>query len=146
MLVPEAIDRAAGRRVKERAQRTGESLVYSAECAEVLDAFAEEKKSYVMSPIIASRRRFVRETTPAEAEESTTQEALDAFEADWRKECIEDCRWCQPRPPCRRINRHLQQRYGVSVTVAGIIDAVHVDEIPAELQDLLRGLGEFAAG
>ncbi len=146
LLVPEAIDRAAGRRVKERAQQAGESLDYTAECAEMLAAFAEKQKNRVMSRFIASRRRYVRKTNPAEAEETTNQAALEAFEADWAKGLRRRLQLVPAKAALSTINSQLQQRHCVSVTATAIINAVHVDEIPAELRDLLRRLDAFATG
>ena len=145
LLLPDAIDRAASKRVKERAQQTGDCLVYTAECAKILDAFAEEKKSYISSQFIASRRRFVRKTRPAEADETTTQVALEAFEADWAEGVRRRLELVPAKVALAMINRHLQQHYGVTVTTAGIVNAARIDEIPTELKGLLGRLSEFAA-
>ena len=146
LLVPTAIDRAASRRVKERAQQTGDCLVYTAECAEILDAFSNKKKNYILSQFIASRRRFVREANPSEADETTTQAALEAFEADWAEGVRRRLELVPAKDALSMINQHLQQLYGVSVTTAGIINAARVDEVPAELKGLLDRLSEFATG
>ena len=145
LLVPEAIDRAAQRRVEERTRRTGEIVEYVGECSELLDAFAEEMKKYVTSQFIASRRRFIRESTSGEDEATTTQAALEAFESDWGEGARPRLGLVPAKVALSVVNQHLQKRYGVSVTAAGIINAVRVDEIPTEMRELLGRLAEFAA-
>ena len=44
------------------------------------------------------------------------------------------------------VNRHLQTKYRISVTPAGIIAATDEDEIPTEMRNLLNELAGFAAG
>ena len=145
LLVPEAIDRAARRLVEERIRRTGKGVDYVGECSEILDAFAEEKKSYVMSQIIKSRRRFVRESTPHEDEATTHQAALEAFESDWAEGARRRMELVPAKAALSAVNQHLQERFGLSVTAAGIINAMRVDEIPTEMRKLLDGLAEFVA-
>ena len=145
LLVPEAIDRAARKRTKERSRVTGREIEYTGESVEILEAFAEGQKSYIASQFIASRRRFVRETMPGEAEETTNQAALEAFEADWAQGMQRRLELVPAKAALSGINQHLQARYGVSVTTAGIISACSVDEIPSEMRELLGILAKFGA-
>ena len=144
LLVAGAIDRAARRRVEERSRRTGDELEYLGECSKVLEAFAKEKRSYVMSQFLASRRRFVRELIPSEAEAITNQAALEEFETDWAEGPSRRLELVPAKDALSAINQHLQHTYGVSVTAAGIIDATHVNEVPSEMRNLLGNLAEFA--
>ena len=146
LLVPTAIDRAARRRIEERVRRTGDKLEYLEECSKILEAFAEERKSYVMSQFIASRRQFVRGATPGVDEATTNQAALEEFAADWEDGPRRRLELVPAKDALSAINQHLQKKYGVSVTTTGIIDATRVDEIPSGMRDLLGGLAEFAAG
>lgn len=41
------------------------------------------------------------------------------------------------------LRYHLQETLGVSLTNTRIIDAMHRDEVPHDLQDLLRALDTF---
>lgn len=145
LLVASAIDRAARRRVEERARRTGQEIEYLGECSSILDALAEEKKSYVMSQFIASRRRFIRGSTPSEDEATTNQAALEEIASDWAEGPARRLGLVPAKEALSEINQTLQTRYGVSVTTSGIIGATHVDEIPRDMCELLRRLAEFAA-
>ena len=145
LLVPEAIDRAARRRVQARAHRTGTSAEYAGRCSDVLEEFAQGQKSHVISQYLASRRRFARHTTPGENEATADRAAIEEFEADWAKSLARRLQLIPAKKALSTVNRHLQKHYQVSVTSAAIIDAMHVDEIPAEMRRLLESLGEFAA-
>lgn len=145
LLIPEAIDRAAQKRIEVRVRQTGITLEYLADCSKLLEAFAEEKKSYVTSQFIASRRRFVRESSLSENEATTTQIALEAFESEWNEGAKPRLGLVPAKIALSKINRHLQEHYGVSVTAAGIINAVRADEIPTEMRELLDNLAEFVA-
>ena len=146
LLDSNAIDRAARRRVEERRRRTGDQLEYLAESFKILEAFAEERKNYVKSQFIALRRRFVRGSLPGEDEATTNQVALDRFDADWEDGPRRRLELVPAKQALSTINQHLQNHYGVSVTTAGIIDEIRVDEIPNGMRDLLDRLAEFAGG
>ena len=42
------------------------------------------------------------------------------------------------------FNHYLQQEYGVSVTTTSIVDAMRVDEIPTEMQQLMKDIAAFS--
>lgn len=146
LLVPPAIDRAARRRVGERARRTGEESEYSEECSNKLDVFAVQKKSYVMSQYIAARWRYVKRTKPGINEATTNQAALEEFEADWAKGPGRRLELIPAKSALSAVNEHLQESYSVNVTFSGIIDALRKSEVPAEMRNLLGEISEFAAG
>lgn len=145
LLVPEAIDRAARKRVEERVRRTGKEMDYVGVCSRILDEFAEEQKNYVISQFLASRRRFVRESRLHEDDATTNQAALEAFESDWARGARRRMDLVPGKAALSAVNRHLQVKYGTTVTQAGIISAMHVDEIPTEMRKLLSDLASFAA-
>ena len=68
---------------------------------------------------------------------------LSEFDDKWK---VPESRWSMipGKNALSFINRCLQEDYSVSVTPTGIIGAMHVDEIPAEMRGLVESLGEFA--
>jgi hypothetical protein len=145
VLVPEAIDRAARRRLAERARRTGEEVAYTNGCSEVLNRFVDDQKSYVMSQFTASRRIFVRRLRTGEHETTIDQETLDAFESDWAKGTTRRLAMMPAKEALSRVNQHLQEHYAVAVTATNVIDAMRDEEIPNEMRELLNGLAAFVA-
>ena len=144
LLIPTAIERAARRRIEERARRTGEQSEYLEECFNKLNVFAEQKKSYVMSQYIAARWRFGSRSKPGINEATTNQAALEEFEADWAKGPNRRLELIPAKDALSTVNEHLQENYSVNVTFSGIINALCVGEIPAEMRNLLHKISKFA--
>ena len=145
LLVPEAIDRAARARCAERIRRTGTKTEYVDECSQILNAFAEEKETYVEAQFIAFRRKFVLASNRRQADATTTQEAVEAFRADWAAGEQRRLELVPAKEALAAVNQHLQESYGISVTPTGIIDAMCRDEVPTEMRDLLNRLADFVA-
>jgi hypothetical protein len=43
------------------------------------------------------------------------------------------------------INKELQQKYGISITPTGIIEAMRADEIPEDMRKLIDHIDSFQA-
>ena len=144
LLVPEAINRAAVRRISDQAKRSGYDTEYLSDAAALLDDFATQKKSYVVSQYLAERRRFERVHSPATHEATINEAALNEFEEIWnvtsRRLAV-----IPGKDAISFVNQHLQDEYGVSLTPTAIIDAMKIDEIPIEIRDLIHGLSMFSA-
>ncbi len=143
LLVPAAIDRAAKKRVAERSRRTGKDVRYSGESETVLLAFAEEQKSYITSQRLATHRRFRRGTDPSLDETTVSQEAIEELESEWQ---MEDRRLqlMPGKEGLSRMNQSIQEKYGVSLTPATIINAMTDAEIPGELKSLIDRIEQFS--
>ncbi len=144
LLVPAAMDRAAARKVADQAKRTGIEATYSSDAAALLDNFASERKSYVTAQYLAERRRFERIHSPTLHEASVNVDALNEFEACW-KDASSRLEVIPGKEAIGVFNQHLQKEYGVSVTPTAIIDAMRSDEVPAEMQNLIRDIAQFAS-
>ena len=143
LLIPSAIDRAAARKVSDRGRRTGKIITYSSDVAEVLEAFASKKKSYVMAQYLASRRSFARKHSPSIHEATITQVALEEFEDCW-KEASSRLRVIPGKEAMSAVNQHLQEKYDVNVTPTAIVDAMNTDEVPADIKQLILHISKFA--
>lgn len=144
LLIPSAIDRAAASKVADQAKRTGKEIKYSNNAAEVLDNFAIQKKSYVMSQYLASRRLFERKNSPGQHEATINQSALEEFEDCWNS-ADSRLRIIPGKEAMSALNQHLQEKYGVSVTPTAIVDAMKVDEIPADIKQLVHDIAIFSS-
>jgi predicted ATPase len=143
LLVPDALDRAAARRVADRAKRTGTSITYSADARMVLSQFAAQKKSHAMAQILSSRRLFERKVSPGAHEATISEAALDEFEAAW-EDANGRLNVIAGKEALSAFNQHLQDRYGISVTSTAIIDAMADEEIPADMKELIEKISRFA--
>ena len=145
LLVPDAIDRAAARRVEQRNRRTDQEVEYVVTAWNTLEGFAEDNRSYLVAQFIASRRNYVRHFAPGEAEATTNQAAIEAFDDDWAGGPQRRLQLLPAKQALSAVNQQLQTQFGVSVTAAAIVDAMHADEIPCCVRDLLAQLAQFAA-
>jgi ABC-type multidrug transport system ATPase subunit len=144
LLVPPAIDRAAARTISDQSKRAGYAMEYLSDAATILDGFAVQKKSYVMSQYLAERRRFERVHSPTTHETMINEVVLNEFEEGW-KNASKRLALIPGKEAISYLNQHLQNEYGVSLTPTAIIDAMRIDEIPTKMQKLVRDLSEFSA-
>jgi energy-coupling factor transporter ATP-binding protein EcfA2 len=145
LLVPEAIDRAAEARLNDKARRGGLTLPYEPIAGPTLQAFAEEKRHYVTSQCLASRRRYERGASSAAVEETLVQSELGNIERRWG-DAQERLRMIPGKEALGCVNQVLQDRFGVSITPTAVIEAMHVGEVPSEMSLLILKLDGFARG
>jgi energy-coupling factor transporter ATP-binding protein EcfA2 len=144
LLVPDAIDRAVARKMADRAKRGGEDMKYTAGVAQILEAFASEKKSYVTAQYVANRRRFERTKSPTTHETTVTELALQEVETCW-SEASSRLDIIPGKEAISAVNQQLQTRYGTSVTATAIIDAMALHEIPTDMKELVSAISQFAS-
>jgi len=143
LLVPAALDRAAERAVVERNRRSRSSRTYSDSASEILDQFAAEKKTAVMARLMSSCRSFERTQGSGRDEATITETAIREFDGEWgtvqgRLKVIPG------KEALSHLNTKLQERYGVSLTPTGIVDAMLIDEVPLEMKSLIERLAAFS--
>jgi len=145
LLVPAAIDRAAIRKINDSSKRSGEHKQYTSNVTNILNNFASEQKNYLISQYLDNQRRFERSIRPTNSDASVTEAALCEFDELWGNQ---DFRWSAipGKDALSAINKTLQDEYGVNVTATSIIDAMQENEVPPDMQKLIRGISEFCKG
>ena len=142
LLVPSAIDRAAGRKLADRNKRLNSDKSYVPCVGEILERYASNEKTYVASRYLAMRRRFERSHSPNIDETTSNESALNDFEQDW-SDTPSRLSIIPGKNALSAINQNLQNQYGVNVTNTAIIDAMLIDEIPHEMNELISSLSSF---
>ncbi|MBP1858196.1 ATP-dependent nuclease [Rhizobium herbae] len=143
LLVISAINRAIEIRLKEQAKRSGRKLPKdSIDITSELISFCEESKSYISAQYITSRTRFDKEHRSGSNEAKLAEIALTKFEADW-KSTESRLRVVPGKDALSVINKYIGSSLGISITETGIIDAMQVHEVPAEMVQLIQNLEEF---
>lgn len=140
LLVPTALDRAIQRAVEERAARRGLDVPDVPAAADLLNRTTATLRDEVQAQLIARRTDFLRSTgiDPAQL----TRGTLASFNGLW--DTLESRLSLVPGKIVLRSLRDIVQRdFGVVLTDSRIIDAFHRDEIPQDLQTLIRVLDEF---
>lgn len=144
LLVPSALDRAAERKAADKVRRTGAQGNYSGDARSFLFEFAQAKKSYVFSQCLSNSRQFTRNTSAHVNDTTIMERGLRDLE----------CRWMDPevrlsmipgKEALRAFNEYLQTNFDLSLTPAGIIDAMQLDEIPKEMTALVAEIASFCS-
>ena len=140
LLIPNVLERALRRAADERAARRGCPTPTIPSIVALLNDITEPMRAYVMSQIVAKRAVYLRSSGHDFA--SIHQNTLIWFEEIWanldRRLAI-----VPGKEVLRLLKSHLQETFGVSLTDARIIDAMHRDDLPSDLQKLLQGLDTF---
>jgi hypothetical protein len=146
VLVPNAIDRAAERRVADRARRSGSQppAPFIPFAREFLSAFAQQKRSYILAQYLAFRRAFERQQGSGINEATLSQAILEEFELLWSSS---EARIAivPGKEALSAINAHLQDTFGVNVTPTAIVDAMAAEEIPREMKLHIADLAVFSS-
>jgi predicted ATP-dependent endonuclease of OLD family len=143
LLVPDAIDRALGKRIADRARRSGGSSSYKPFAKIILDSFCQSKKTYVASQYLSERRKFERTQAPQLHDASVSELALNEFEAKWGSPGA-PFELVPGKEALSALNKYAQESDGVSVTPASIIDAMLLSEVPPETVKLIDLLAKFS--
>ena len=144
LLVPEALNRAAKRRVAERNRRTGGEGTMHLDLGNTMLQFACEQRPDVMSQHIDFRQRFERIRGSAEDQATVNKTALQDFETEWAN----DGRMfamISGKEAFSYVNQRLQIECKVSITASGVIAAMYKAEIPQEAKSLLSEIAEFVS-
>lgn len=142
LLVAPAIDRAAERRLVERAKRTGKTQKYVPCAQSILDEFAAAQKSYILGQRSARYKQFEKILHPGRDDASFNQVAFEQFEREWAS-TDQRLALLPGKAALAAINKALQEKYDIHVTPAGIIDSMLVNEVPASMRALIGKLDEF---
>ncbi len=144
LLVPTALDRATERAVMEQNKRAGSSHKFSSNSSTILDRFAAERKTHVMSRLMASCRAFERAKGTGIDETTITEIAIKEFEQSWL-DSASRLKVIPGKEALSQLNAELQKTNRITLTATGIIDAMIVDDIPSEVKDLISKLAAFCA-
>ncbi len=144
LLVPDAINRSAERKISDQAKRSGKSATtFIPFAAEFLDGFCQEKKSYIQAQYLATRRRFEKGGGSSIDDATFNEEVLNEFEKLWE---TPDSRLLivPGKEALGAMNKRLQGLYGVNITPTSIVDVMKINEISMEMEQLIKSLGSFA--
>ena len=143
LLIPDAIARAATKRMgkSNRSEKGGE--VSGRHVEEILDEYGNDKKSYLVAQLTESYKEFARRTEKGKHSTEFAAAAYDEFEKSWSSS--ESRLAILPgKDALSYVNQRLQSEFGVSVSPSAIVDSMHVDEVAKEMKELILMLSNFA--
>jgi energy-coupling factor transporter ATP-binding protein EcfA2 len=143
LLAPVAIERAISLRLKEKATRTAEPAKKCPDIPKLLDELSQPLKPEVAGQYLARRAEFLRKKTPGLDPATSNAQAMTLLEKEWGR--LETRLAILPgKQVLALLNRKLQSLVGVSVSALQICNQVKASEIPSEMRDLIKTLGEFS--
>lgn len=140
LLVPEALDRAIERKVQEQAKRSGKKQVYSPQAEECLHSFLQTHRHRITAQHLKCARQFARSHSPGTDESTIIEKTLEEIESSWERPLD----MIPGKYAISGFNQLMQDQFGISVTATAVIDAMRIEEIPAEIVELVKKLDTFA--
>ena len=140
LLIPSALGRALDRAVSERTSRQQAAPTPSAEIGPLLIRITDPMRDDVMSQIVAKRSEKLKATGRDPAD--IMKETIAEFNQKW-DDLAARLTIVPGKEVLRAVRAYLQEHVGVSLTDARIVDAIHRDEIPEDLRDLLDAVDGF---
>jgi uncharacterized protein (DUF2344 family) len=142
VLVTTAIDRLVQAKIVARNKMAFVVNHYEPCAEEILLQYASSKKTYLMSQFTEQFKKFERANRSTRHETVLLEAAMNEFEARWA-DPQERFRMIGGKEALSYLNGELQKKHKVSVTPAGVIDAMKTDEIPQSIRDMIATIGEF---
>lgn len=143
LLVPVALDRAIEQKIADRVARTGENCAPPRPSLEILNGFAADNRTYIMSRHLALWKRHQKKIGTSAHEDTITEQAIAWFEAEWSKpDAI--LQFIPGKDALSALNAELQSKCAISITPSAIIAAMTAAEVPSEMSALVAKIGSFA--
>ncbi|WP_291829107.1 AAA family ATPase [Bosea sp. (in: a-proteobacteria)] len=139
LLVPAALDRAIMRASSGR-DDDGQSRTIDVDSVSILEEITQGMKEETISQIMARRHDFFQRTGIDKSQ--IYRDAMSSFEKRWAN--IDQRLQIVPGKETLRLFRErIQESFGVTLTDARIIDAMHRQDFSSDLVDLLTALDNF---
>ena len=142
LLVPDAIERAALRKGRDRARRTGKPENSVPSVTSVIQEFCESVKFNVQSQLLDFRRRYEKDNKLGIHDAVLMEEELRLFELN----CFDLRQRLEMVPGKDALNavNAMLQPLDLAVTNHTIIEAMAPDEIAPAMKNLINSLSKFS--
>ncbi|WBV43790.1 ATP-dependent endonuclease [Pseudoroseomonas cervicalis] len=140
LLIIPAIDRAVRRAIDERVNRKNMNPTEAPNIEEVLKNITEKMQENICAQFISKRIEYHKRSRINTSD--ITSEAIKIFNYNWST--LEGRLKISPGKEVLGLLRvYLQEKFGISLTEAKIIESMHLEEIPKDLTDMLDSLEYF---
>lgn len=139
VLVPRAIESAVNKRIRERDAEEPKQTTICTNIEGVLMDLSEPLKSQVLSQQIESAQRYKKKNAPGINGATVAKQTMEAFESIWPN-LDPRMKMVPGKELLSLLNGHLQKHFKVSVTAGQIIDAMKPEDIPTDIQLIIRRL------
>lgn len=143
LLLPQALQKAAQRRIAEREARTGEKIEFPEDMSQLLDTITDGLRHRVAAQFLSRRRPFEKALNPGLDGTTIDEELMAEFESAWRN--LDTRLLMVPgKEVLGALNDTLQRRYRITVSPGLIVECCTREEVPAEMAGLIEVLSAFA--
>jgi len=142
LLVPSALTRAAKKRVREKALRSGDVGAFEGDFIDWLDQIAENIRSKVQAQYLARQGEVMHAKNPHKSGATISQQLIEQFESDWSA-WERRIAMIPGKQVFSLLNAELQKEYGISLTPLAVVHSMQKDEIALDLRSMLEGLDQF---
>lgn len=145
LLVPEAMTRAVIKRIGERNKRQGTDLVFSEDIESALLSITDDLKHDVQAQFLERQHPYHKSLNRSLDDATITSQLLSEFDRRW-KDMTSRLALVPGHKVLSRLNTHLQQAYGITITSGLIIECMSTSEVPEEIKGIIADLDSFAKG
>ncbi len=143
LLVPKVIERAIHKRVAEQNSRTGNSVAFSDKVERILYQITDSMKHEVQAQLLKRQFPHTKSLSRGIDDATVTSEILASFDQSWQD--LEARLDIVPgKTVMARLNAHLQETVGVTITPSLIIEVMQPSEIANEMKEIIDALSEFS--
>lgn len=136
LLVPIVLQRAVDNAIADRVRRGGLAKTSKVSVSEILEAVTSQMRAKLLGQYLAKRQKYMREHGSKSDDSTINQKTIELFDAKWsslpsRMEIVPG------KIVLAEVRSILQDKLGVTVSDAKIIDEFKEEEIPKDLLALL---------
>lgn len=142
LLEPVAINRALSTRIALYNARTDNNIKCDEKVEDILLALTEKMKSKISGQFLSKRTDFEKAMTPSLDLATITQGLLERFEELWNT-LYSRLALISGKEILTLLNRYLQEQYKITLTATAIINAMHPEEVPDDMRNLIVKLDNF---
>ena len=143
LLIPDALSRAVTQRLAEQNKRTGSSTLFSENIQTLLLTITDALKHDVQAQYLKRQHTFVKSFNRALDDSTITSQLLSAFDNKWSN-LYSRLDIVPGKEVVSRLNAHLQNTYGVTITPNLIIGAMTETDVASEIKAIISSLDTFS--
>ena len=142
LLNPAALRRAIEARLQEQTERTGKSTSFTENMAELLEQVTAPMRNMVLARCLERRRISEKHVNREVAEETIFQQAMEEYDGCWSN-IWERLKLVPGKETFAKLNKWLQEAYGVTISTTLVIECFRKDEIDPEMVELVDLIDKF---
>lgn len=140
LLSPRAISRSIAVRLRQAGK--DETVVSESVIIDLIVAIGGELRNMTSAQVASNAVRFAREQKSGVDDATIISSALTKFESEWA-ELDGLCRLAPGKDLLKRLFEKIQDRFGVSISIALIQEQIRADEIDKEMVSIVSQLDDF---